>query len=218
MSQQKRHHYVPQFYLRRFANARGQLRVYRTHSHSEPLMTTVKNAAVKTGFYKIDLSGPGDPMSLEKLLSGIEGKAAAAIARLAGGAIPPSRIDRDVLSMYIALQLVRTPEQRRSIEETTDIMEKVFYENMTEGRARQRLGEIGAPTTQERVAEIVDIAQHPERYFFVPHRNELLRLMLDTARGIAPTIHNRSWWLGTSPGPAFVAGDHSPRPIHDSRE
>lgn len=211
MSNAKRHHYVPQFYLRRFADESGRLRVYRTHSQLPPIMTTVKDAAVRTGFYKLDLTGPGDPMQLESELAKIEDESARVIQRVSSArSWPPSQSDRDVLATYLGLQLMRTPEKRREHEEMTDTIEKVFYENMTVEHARAQLIKTGEDPTEEKVALIMNVSQHPDQYRFVLHPNEFLRSMVTVGLEAARVLAGRSWWLGTSPGPAFATGDHVP--------
>ncbi len=206
----KRHHFVPQFYLRRFADGEGKLRIYRSGTALEPIRSSVKDAAVRTGFYKIDMDGPGDPMQLEAELSRIEGDAAGAIARICAGGFPPTDFDRGVLSVFMALQLTRTPEHRLVMEKQVDTLEKVFYENMTPEWARQRLTEIGLDPTEESVAAIMDIAENPDQYVFSPDRNEFLQMMMGVALQIAPILEARAWRLGISPGPGIVAGDHAP--------
>lgn len=185
--------------------------MYRTHSQAATFTTHVKDAAVKTGFYKIQSDGPGDPMQIEHDLSKIEGHASHAMQRVAAArSWPPDADDRSVLALFMALQLVRTPEHRQQSELMVDSLEKAFYENMTPEWASQRLEEIGASPTPERVGEIVDISKNPDDYLFVPHPNEHLRMMMDLAGKMAPVLAGRSWSLGISSGPALVAGDHAP--------
>ncbi len=202
---------MPQFYLRRFSNDEGRLRVHRTHSKLPSIMTTVKDAAVRTGFYKLDLDGPGDPASLEKELAKIEGASASVIRRISSAASwPPNQSDRGVLATYMGLQYMRTPEKRRNHEQITDTVEKVFYENMTAEYARERLIEIGEEPIEDRIALILDVSRHPDRYRFVLHPNEYLRSMVTVGLEVARLLEERSWWLGKSPGPAFATGDHLP--------
>jgi len=211
MSVTKRHHYVPRFYLRRFADEQQRLRVYRAHSQLPPIITAVKDAAVRTGFYKLDLTGPGDPTILENELAKIEAASAKVIQRVCSArSWPPTQPDRGVLATHMGLQYMRTPEKRRSHEEMADTIEKVFYENMTADWARERLMEIGESPTEDRIALIMDISEHPDRYRFVLHPNEFLRSMVTVGLEVARLLGERSWWLGTSPGPAFATGDHLP--------
>lgn len=71
----KLHHYVPQFHLRRFANADGQIWVWNKQT-DKSFPTSPNGIAAEKHFYKMtDLAEQGhDPLMMEKQLSDMEGK------------------------------------------------------------------------------------------------------------------------------------------------
>jgi hypothetical protein len=208
-SQAKRHHYVPEFYLKRFADAKGKIRVYRSHTRLPAYETSTKNAAVKTGLYTIAADDGQTSGALESELAKIEAKAQDAISRSLGGTFPLPSDERSDLALFIALQFVRTPEEKERHGVVVDTIEKSFYEGMTEEWARERLTEIGKKPTDDLVALVMDISRNPESYVFRTHPNDFLRAMVQVAvQGVAPVLSKKAWWLGTSTGPSFITGDH----------
>lgn len=114
-SAQRRHHYVPRFYLDRFTDQKGRLGAFDRQKAT--FITTKANAvAVERDFYRLD-GGIGFPANLlEDALSSLESGASEAIRRLvAEGRVLHSH--RELLITYMALQLARTQRHRRSIKE-----------------------------------------------------------------------------------------------------
>jgi len=204
----KCHHFVPRFYLRHFADRKKRVRMYARGAKKKRIVTSVNNAAVESGFYTIVDEMGDQSQRAEQLLSMIEGLAKAAIGRMLKGRFPPDIEDRSNLSLFLALQILRTPEHRRSYEATVDYSQKVMLEGWTPGYARQRLKEEGIDPTDKAVAEIMDVVDNPDNYRFVPHQNEHINIMLDVAAKVAPVIAERSWLLGYSKRAAFVTSDH----------
>src|SRR5258706_1436624 len=74
MVRAKLNHYVPQFYLRRFASKKGRIWVWDKTS-DKSFSTTPKAIAAETDFYKLhDFAKIGrDPIIMEKQFAGLEG-------------------------------------------------------------------------------------------------------------------------------------------------
>lgn len=113
MSVAKRHHTVPQFYLRGFSEA-SQVGTVRLPGDRR-FLQSIRKAAAETGFYNVE-GHPDGPDVFEKILSEIEGEAAAVLLKIEQGSWPLDQRDRDCLAYYIAVQAVRGPEQRRNME------------------------------------------------------------------------------------------------------
>lgn len=121
MSEPKLHHYVPQFYLKYFADSRGQLFVWDKGT-GRVFPSATRGIAAQTHFYKVpELVGTTeDPLFLEKGLSQLEGD----IAELYGSLVPvlESAAPRDevaltegqrwALATFVAVQFLRSAEQR----------------------------------------------------------------------------------------------------------
>lgn len=109
----KRHHYVPQFHLRGFADGETitTVELPGDRSYDQP----IRKAAAENHLYSL----PGHPDGadiFEKALSQLEGDVASIFAEIISGAWPLDEESRDTLAYYIALQMARGPEQRRNTE------------------------------------------------------------------------------------------------------
>ncbi|CEA07766.1 hypothetical protein BN1051_01089 [Arthrobacter saudimassiliensis] len=110
----KLHHYVPQGYLRGFAAGKNQIRVTPLDSNRSPFTASVKKVAAQTHFHTV--AGAKEPDGFEKILSAVEGDAIGIIRRMEKGEFPLPEEDRTALSFYFALQAVRGPDTRKTIE------------------------------------------------------------------------------------------------------
>jgi hypothetical protein len=119
--QPKLHHYVPQFYLRHFTDS-GRFWVFDKLKLTV-FQTDPGNVAAETHFYRIPefVGTERDPLILEKYFSEIEGAVATItdlwferLAKVAlGEKVLIGRDQRSRMSRYIALQHLRTAEQRK---------------------------------------------------------------------------------------------------------
>ena len=109
------HHFVPQFYLRRFVANDGQIWVYDKDA-DKIFHTSPKNIAAERGFYTLDQIFP-DPVELEKQFNGIEQEA----AKITDDWLNHLNIEKPIvisgtnrrdMSLYITTQLLRTAEAR----------------------------------------------------------------------------------------------------------
>src|ERR1017187_6121757 len=143
MNAPRLHHYVPQFYLRRFTDASGQLwlwdrdrdRVFRTQPN--------KVAAENNFYWHEELAALGhDPLVMEKQFSQLEGE----VAQITGqwlewlrGMKPMEKlevpdINRELVSLYIALQFLRTADARDILAAFAD--QNVYRKPVTEAEKR----------------------------------------------------------------------------------
>lgn len=118
----KLHHYVPQFYLKNFADVNGGFWVWDKVSR-KVYRTTTNRVAAQTNFYRVPEfigSKDVDPLFLEKGLAKMEGEAAAIFRRWVSGLESLARSDkweiakddRWAIAMFLSVQFLRTAEQR----------------------------------------------------------------------------------------------------------
>lgn len=117
----KLHHYVPRFYLKYFCDSADRLWVWDKMSR-KVYQSSPNGVAAQTHFYRVPefIGSEVDPLFLEKGLSALEGDAATildrCVERLASSAalerIEMSDDDRWALSSFLAVQFLRTAEQR----------------------------------------------------------------------------------------------------------
>ena len=109
------HHFVPRFYLKRFVDADGLLWVYDKET-DRVFSSTPRNLAAERGFYTLPDGFP-DPLLLEQQFSELEEQAALItkdwLNQLASAnSIHLPDTNREVMSLYLATQLLRTSEAR----------------------------------------------------------------------------------------------------------
>ena len=121
MNAPKLHHYVPQFYLRRFTGASGQLWLWdRDRDHV--FRTRPNGVAAENNFYwHEELAALGhDPLVMEKQFSQLEGEVALITGQWLDWLrnmkplekIEVPEINRELVSLYVALQFLRTADAR----------------------------------------------------------------------------------------------------------
>ena len=116
-----RHHTVPQFYLRRFADYDERLRALNLESGEILERQHVRNVAVEKGFHT--LADAGDPtLDIEALFGQVEGELAEGL-RSIDKRFPPTPEARAAISLFVAFQFVRSSRTRKVIQDTlSDVM------------------------------------------------------------------------------------------------
>ena len=158
----RRHHYIPQFFQRRFADDDARL-VVTPLDGNKPIMAHVKNVAVVKDLYTMRDTDLGETVAVERLLAEVDREAAKAIGRLAAGLLfPPMEPDRSNLALWFGLLFVRDPHTRRVMEAMSDHGSKLDLLPMADPTvAATRLRELnGREPTADEVAELVDLALH----------------------------------------------------------
>lgn len=125
----RKHHYVPQFYLRGFAGDKGQLLV--TDRPSEKVFrTNPGNVAAQRDFNTIEVEGT-DPQIVEKVLAEFEGKVAPALERIKTAKSLGNAEDRDLLMNLICGLAIRNPRQRATINDFVgDLMQTMLEKSV----------------------------------------------------------------------------------------
>jgi hypothetical protein len=114
------HHLLPQFYMRKFANAREQVRVVQRDSGSEFTAKTTKVLAQRDYYTVASERAENDHGVIEGLYSKIEGIAAPVFERLCGDDFPLKPEDRSEFASFMALQATRGQYFRGLVQDTTD--------------------------------------------------------------------------------------------------
>ena len=109
------HHFVPQFYLRRFTDPDGLLWVYDKDC-DRVFSATPRNLAAERGFYTLPDFFP-DPSLLERQFGDLEEQAALItqdwLNQLKPGhSVEIPAMNREIMSLYLTTQLLRTSEAR----------------------------------------------------------------------------------------------------------
>lgn len=121
MSQPKSHHYVPRFYLAHFSDAREQIWVF-DKAEKRSFRTNTRNVACVRNFYELpELEAFGlDPLTMEYQFSSLEAEMSQILKNWVvqldhGDTLVIPDVNREIVSQFIALQLLRTVEARTLI-------------------------------------------------------------------------------------------------------
>ncbi|MFE0581037.1 DUF4238 domain-containing protein [Streptomyces sp. NPDC058874] len=146
MSAPKLHHYVPQSDLARFG--RGEMIRARRRCPPKTHLANVKNVASETGFYTITDDNGTPSTVIEHELSRLEGQGIEALRRIDETGMPPAvgTDDRELLCLYLAVQMARTPRSRTMLRFGRDVTayadgREVDLVLMTEYLTYRHLGE-----------------------------------------------------------------------------
>jgi hypothetical protein len=155
----RRHHYVPQFYQKGFAGADESLLLYDRNTQRY-LNTHPRNICCENELYTMDPEGEADRKIESTLLSQIDGDGATAIRELEAGR-GLSRAWVESFSIYMALQITRTPAFRLSTAKNYRAMGEEFLRIgfSDVDRARQMMktyaGEASEAVTAESLVDSV---------------------------------------------------------------
>lgn len=190
----KLHHFVPQGYLRGFANNQERVRVLPLDRSREPFTTLVKNVAAQTHFHTVPSAE--EPDAFEKTLSIVEGQVMGILRRMEGGEFPLPEEDRKSLSSYFALQAARGPDTRRTLERLEAKMVRVEVgaggrDNVTRWIKRN----LGFDATEEQAQRIWDEATQtggpPITMSALDHIDHMVKM----AQELAKYLETRPWSL-----------------------
>jgi Protein of unknown function (DUF4238) len=187
------YHYIPQWFLRRFADENDRLvRVTLREPGRPSPPTAVRNVAAIRDFYTVEDDVVGPTVDLERALANLDGEGVKPIERLATASpwfFPPSTVDRALIARFVALQAVRGPKRRRQLEAMADFIAKASLDpSELEVRARQHLaaGGVDDPTAKE-VAALTDLSDVE----LDPGRGFLIQTVLQSADRIVPVLMDR---------------------------
>ena len=199
----RRHHFIPQFFLRGFANVDLLARV-PLEDPQQCRIAKVKDVAVVKDLYTIVDGDPniGATVSVERLLARIDDDAVTPLKCLAGlGLIFTRRQpERLALALWLSMLSVRVPAQRRLWEALLDLSTKaeMAHSNMEDkGFSQSELEkEMRKRLTWLKGVEVVT------------HQNEYVRRMLNLGQTFALYIHSRRWLVFKFTKPGLVLTDN----------
>ncbi len=204
----RRHHVVPEFYLRRFANEDALLLV-GDELKKEGFTVNPRNAAVMTDFYMAQTrKGPSD--ALEKWMGEIEAKAASAFTRIADRGQEMSHLDREALANFIALQITRGPTYREQILKIgrLEALTAASIDGNTPDRVRDFLRRTEGRAPEEReVREMAESLRVGELRFEAPKEVAILAALRSAAAMVQP-LADRHWSMFEIRPHGFVTSDN----------
>lgn len=213
MSEPKIHHFVPRFYLRRFANAKDQVAVRARDGGA--FTTSTRNVMARMGLYRV----PRKKLTAEFTLGGLEDQSKAVVDQICSqGDLPwPGSDGRRCLALFMALQLNRSPDTALRLEFARDVVEEFGSTSVSEDEMRRYLRDhvLGFPPRQPEVSAACDFVNFAASRTDFPDRDALaelrIQLMFDlSVKHVAPHLEARLWSLEVSRREDLITSD---RPV-----
>lgn len=203
MSNPKRQHYLPQFYLKGFSDDEKSILVF-DRLKDNYFHQTIRKAAAINDYYSL-INEPEDRKYLvEKALSKIEGIAAQIIPDVERGA-NLSPLGKEALALFCTIQMMRVPrfqnwhdiELRRSLRAQRDEL------RTNHGKAKEILESSGEKITHEDVNNaIAALMAHTGDFEF--GREESLKTMVESAPELSRLLLGFSWHFVSRPRPPYL--------------
>lgn len=206
-----RHHYVPAFYLRRFADQKDQLDAY-DRTTGKRIRTSVADAAVESRLYETTDKNGEPTDAAENTLAWIESKVSPGFEALISGPWPPLPEVRGLIANFIALQVTRTRASLHAMAAITDRMTKLEMSLLPRDTWRELyLDAEGVEPTDAQLDELIADFEDFDSYKIEPHSNTQIEGMFTGAATLVQPIANRKWFLQECRKPGFITSDE---PVH----
>jgi hypothetical protein len=207
----RRHHFIPRFFLKRFADASEQLAVIRLEDPANPRQQHVTDVAVWKDLYTHVDDNVGETVAVERILAVIDANASQVFRAVDFGGLrfPATNLHRGHLATWIAFLAVRDPYTRRVMEAQANLTLKLDL-SLCRNRevATDRLRNyLSREPTQAEVSDLVDAANAVGELDFQPHQNDFIRMMLDSGQAMFPHVFRRKFTVMQFSEPGLVLCD-----------
>jgi len=190
----RRHHLVPQFYLRRFADGNDRIVQCRLGEPPNIHVTSISNAVVETDFYTVQEKSGEKTDRFESHLSSIEGEAATGFRSLLDEEEWPLSVEtRFRISTWIALQAVRGAKTRNSINDVADIMLKTIVFGAGKQGLKRVLEESGDTESLKDLDGMWELISDFDQFNIDVHPNQHLSQIFEMLPGITRLMAARKW-------------------------
>lgn len=214
MGAKANHHYVPQFYLRNFADGVGrQARVVFFDEETRRLEhTLVRNVGSKRYFNRVEAEGQ-DPDYLENALAKLEGEIAGPLGEVIEARAFPSVEHFSYVMNLAALLSVRNPRMRGQMEKFhQDVVEKTLgvltsskeiWDHQT-----QKMEDDGVELSGAVTYEDIKRFRDEKKYTINIDQTHLIGVELEMVQPVLETLSNRNWCFATaSEGSQYITCD-----------
>lgn len=200
----KKHHYVPQFLLNKFA-LDGQIVTVRLPGDVR-FISAVVDTGMENHFHTIP-EHPTDPVALEAALGGVEGAAAPILDQVENGTWPFAADDRATLATFLVVQALRGPEKRRMMLALQEEMVARETRRVAEHGAARWFADHGLQIDEERARGLFEnVANRSEPLVKIDaeyHASQIARLM----DRVVPRFVACRWTLVRFDAPCLILSD-----------
>lgn len=212
----RKHHYVPQCYLKGFAKFRDKPKLYVVDAKERKAFRTAPaQVAAERDFHRIDVEGLA-PDAFENSFSKFESELSLALGRIIESRSIKNENDRAYLFNLVAMMAIKNPRLRETFRSAREQTLKMALDLMTATPERwasvQRRAEASGDVEKNSdvtYEQMRDFSKRGEFTIQVPPM-EHLRTELNIFDKILPCIFNRKWLLLKAPSKstAFITSDH----------
>jgi uncharacterized protein DUF4238 len=186
--QARKHHILPQFYLRSFVDSSKIVWCHDFYNKNS-YQTTVPNAACIEDFYTVETINQQEDDCIEQnLIAPIEARASSIIKRMVENICIPTSEEWEILSNFVALMYLRGPWFRQIIIETHEHLGKKILADMisSEDKFNEVMRKFRQSVEQEEdltFEKALEVYNNCEISSNIP-RNFYIKLMLEHAAGL----------------------------------
>lgn len=211
----KRHHYIPQFYLKGFSTDKEHLYVLDKLAEGDKKIRyqTTESIAFQNNLYTFRVKA-NRKETLEGVFAQLEGIAAEIIRKIENKRELSSQ-DRNDLALFISFLWIRVPKSKKEFEKTT----KELYEKTARMSMRMRpkesirkfLQDKGKKMTDKEIEDLINFATNEKRSKIrvdVP-QEYWIKQMLTMGMEISPALEIANWEFKIAEKPfAFITSDN----------
>ncbi len=214
MATKANHHFVPQFYLRGFADGVGRkAKVFTFDSDTKSTFTTlVRNVGSKRHFNRVEVDGV-DPNAVEDGIAEIEGQFAAHLAEVIEASAFPTPEHFNSIMNLLANISVRNPRLRSLMEGFhRDIAERVssimLSSKETWEAQTKRMREDGYPVDDGLTYEEMKHFHESKNYDIIIDQTHLIGMEFEAIAPVLECLARRSWCFVSAPeGCQYICSD-----------
>ncbi len=187
----KRHHYIPQFFLKYFSQDKTSLWVFDRVKKEYRFQDTRKIAS-ENRFYTYTVRGKKE--NLEDLFGMVESMAKPILVKLIQK-LDITMQEKADFSMFLALLRVRIPDFKKGTEEGGEKMYKKYNKFVFSNRqyVENLIKKSGKKLEQKEIDELIDFATDESRYYVKFPSNYWLGIMLKLSLDVADIFIDSNW-------------------------
>jgi hypothetical protein len=206
----KRHHYLPQFYLKGFANEE-KFCVYDRTKNEFRIQTPVNTALEKDYYAFIDNTGEKNK-SIEKILADIEGRVVPVFDKIKKQE-KLSDEDKGIMSLFLTFFIYRVPEFQKLSNEIAHKISEITMKNLISSKEQaakwiRNYEKDTGKTFDVSPETLFEYAQNPQ-FEITIDRNTTLKQMLDLSYKHKDYLFNMDWEIFNAPkNTSFITTDN----------
>ena len=212
----KRHHYLPQCYLKGFSKPkkRGKVQAVQVYDRNgKTFNTNIINIATEKDFNRIDIVGYR-PDAFEQDVAKFESELGPALTRVIESKSLANEEDKLLLLNLVAAATIRVPKLRETIR---DFHERLAYKVLEVATATPERWEVQKRQMAEKGIVLADLPYEKVRKSILDRSFQLslatewhIDLEMTGMDAILPTLMERKWRLLVAPptAPGFITSDY----------